>query len=229
MSLPSDSFANDATSLFVPITSSLHRGPTGPAGPTTGPTGPTGVPGVEIGFPGPAGPRGATGPTGISGFTPARRPDGPAGVTGAIGPTGTGSQTGATGTQGPQGAPPTAVALGGTQILTGTQDVLVLDFQSTGRSPGYYMVIANCSNNSLRNHICHLYWNGTTIQLLLGNNFITQDVTQRQVNLLNTTDSIAFYRALNGSNVYTRLRFNTINTTGSADTYTFNTYLLSLV
>ena len=226
--LPSDAFANDSTSLFVPINSSLHRGPTGPQG-SAGPTGPTGPAGIEIGFPGPQGPRGATGPTGLQGFTPSRRPAGPTGLQGFTGPAGSGTVTGPTGPQGIQGPVPTAVALGGTQNLTGTQDVLVLDFASTGQSAGYYMVIGNCSTNSLRNHVCELYWNGTTLQLLLGNNPGSTDATQSQTNILNGTNNVKFYRALNGSSVYTRLRFTTTNTTGTTDTYTFNTYLLSLI
>lgn len=226
--LPSDVLANDATPLFVPVGSSLHAGPTGPQGATSGATGPTGPAGSTTGPTGPTGDRGPTGPTGFQGFTPARKPAGATGATGPIGPTGSGTVVGATGPTGPTGTRPTAVALGGIQTLTGTQDILVLDFASTGQSAGYYTVIGNCSTNSLRNHICELYWNGTTLQLLLGNNAVPE-VTQRQVNLLNSTDSVAFYRGLNGSSVYTRLRFNTINTTGSTDTYTFNTYLLSLV
>ena len=230
MSLPSDSFANDSTPLFASVTSVLHQGPTGPAGPTTGGTGPTGPAGSSAGITGPTGQRGATGPTGPLGFTPARKPAGP---TGAIGFTGaSGSGTGPTGRAGPTGLlgpEPTVVSIGGTQTLTGTQDVLILDFASTGRPAGYYFVQVNCSTNPLRNHLCHLYWNGTTLQLLLGGNKGTTDVTQRQVNVLNSTDNVALYRALNGSSVYTRLRMTTTNTTGSTDTYTFNVYLLSLI
>jgi hypothetical protein len=105
----------------------------------------------------------------------------------------------------------------------------VLDFLSTGTPPGFYCVQGNCANNSLRNHICELYWNGTTLQLMVGGNEGVQNATQTQTNILNPTDSVAFYRGLNGSSVYTRLRFTTTNTTGSTDTYNFVVYLLSLV
>ena len=230
MSLPTDSFAADSVPYFVPIGSSLHRGPTGPQGPTTGATGPTGPAGIEIGFTGPTGPTGITGPTGAAGNNAIVGITGPTGARGATGPSGTATgPTGPQGFTGPQPPEPRASSLGGINTLTGTQDVVVLDFLSTGKAPGYYMVQANCSNNSLRNHICHLYWNGTTIQLLLGNNAGSTDPTQKQTNILNGTDSVAFYRALNGSSVYTRLRFNTVNTAGTTDTYTFNVYLLSLI
>ena len=231
MSLPSDAFANDSTPMYVPVSSAiLHIGPTGPAAGSSGPTGPTGPTGAAVGFTGATGPRGATGPTGNPGFTPARRPAGPAGPAGATGTSGSGTgPTGATGPAGAQGPKPTASSLGGTQTLTGTQDIVVLDFASTGKPAGYYFVQGNCSTNALRNNICHVYWNGTTLQLMLGGNQGSTDVTQKQTSPLNASDSTAFYRGLNGSSVYTRLRFVTTNTTGTTDTYTFNVYLLSLI
>lgn len=231
MSLPSDAFANDSTPMYVPVSSAiLHIGPTGPAAGSTGPTGPTGPTGIAVGFTGPTGQRGATGPTGPLGFTPARRPAGPAGAAGATGASGSGTgPTGATGPAGAQGPKPTASSIGGTQTLTGTQDILVLDFASTGRPAGYYFVQGNCTTNALRNNICHVYWNGTTLQLMLGGNNTSTDPTQRQTSTLNLSDSTAFYRGLNGSSVYTRLRFVTTNSTGTTDTYNFNVYLLSLI
>ena len=231
MSLPSSVFANDATPMYVPVSDVIfHRGPTGPAAGSSGPTGPTGPTGLEIGITGPTGERGATGPTGPLGFTPARRPAGPQGIPGPTGASASGTgPTGPTGFQGAQGVKPTASSLGGIQTLTGTQDILVLDFASTGKSAGYYFVEGNCSTNALRNNICHVYWNGTTLQMLLGGNNGSTDVTQKQTSPLNLSDSTAFYRALNGSSVYTRLRFVTANTTGSTDSYTFNVYLLSLI
>jgi len=230
MSTPSDTFANDSSPMYVPIGSVLHRGPQGPTGPTNGPTGPTGPAGIESGPTGPTGPRGATGVTGPTGTAATVGSTGPTGAAGFQGATGTG--TGPTGITGPTGAQPPEprpVVQGGTQTLTGTQDVLVLDFASTGQPAGFYCVQGNCSNNSLRNHVCEVYWNGTTLQLMLGGNEGVQNATQTQTNILNSTDSVVFYRALNGSSVYTRLRFTTTNTTGSTDTYNFVVYLLSLV
>lgn len=228
MSLPSSVFANDASPMYVPIGSTLHSGSTGPTGPTSGGTGPTGPAGNAQGSTGVTGPTGPVGPTGGNGAPALVGVTGPTGAPGATGATGSG--TGATGPAGAVGALgpiPTIKSLGGIQTLTGTQTTLVLDFQSTGQTPGYYMCQGDCSTNSLRNNICHLYWNGTTIQLLLGGNIGSTDPSQRQVNLLNTTDSVAFYRGVNGSSVYTRLYFDTVNTTGTTDSYRFNQYLLS--
>lgn len=230
MSLPSSVFANDASPMYIPIGSTLHSGATGPTGPTSGATGPTGPAGNAQGSTGPTGPIGATGPTGASGNPAVAGVTGPTGAAGATGATGSGTgATGPAGATGAAGPKPAASSISGIVNLTGTQSVVVLDFQSTGATPGYYLCQADSSTNSLRNHICHLYWNGTTVQLMLGGNLGSTDVTQRQVNILNTTDSVAFYRGVNGSGVYTRLYFDTINSAGTTDTYRFVEYLLSVV
>lgn len=226
--LVGQSHATDGTTFFVPVGSSLHAGPTGPAG-ATGPTGPTGPQGPLVGITGPTGERGATGPTGNPGFTPSRGAFGPTGATGARGPTGaTPGATGPAGTQGAQGPAP-ALALGGGIVpLTGSQDFLVSDLQTLAQPAGFYMYVAQCSTNVLRTHMCEFMYNSNTISMLNGNNANIDDIAQTQTNLLGSSNYVQFYRAQNtGTGNWSRIRFNTVNTAGTTDSYRFNLYRLA--
>ena len=226
--LVGQSHASDGTTFFVPVGSILHAGPTGPAG-ATGPTGPTGPAGLPVGITGPTGERGATGPTGNIGFTPARGTEGPTGSRGSTGPTGASpGATGPAGATGSQGPAPSGVALGGIVPLTGSQDVLVLDLQTTAQPSGFYMYIAQCSTNILRTHMCEFMYNSNTISMVNGNNVGINDPAQTQTNLLGSSNLVQFYRAQNtGTGNWSRIRFNTVNTAGTTDSYRFNLYRLA--
>lgn len=226
--LVGQSHANDTQTFFVPITSTLHAGPTGPAG-ATGPTGPTGPEGRPDGVTGPTGERGPTGPTGISGLTPARGTEGPTGLRGATGFTGaTPGATGPTGTLGAAGPAPVAEALGGIVNLTGDQTFLVADLQTLGASPGFYMYVAQCSTNILRTHMCEFLYNSNTISMLSGNNPTANETLQSQINLLGGSNVVTFNRAQNtGTGNWSRIQFSTVNGAGTTDSYRFNLYRLA--
>lgn len=224
------SHASDSQTFFVPIGSPLHAGPTGPAG-ATGPTGATGPEGLPIGITGPQGPRGQTGATGPAGTTPSVGSVGPQGLQGFAGATGSSpGATGSTGPDGSQGPVPVQVVSGGIVPLTGTQDFLVSDLQTTATPSGIYMYVAQCSTNILRTHICEFMFLNNTVSMLSGNNINQNDISQRQINLLSADGSsqVNFRRDVNTSTGnYSRIRFQTVNPAGSVDNYRFNLYRLT--
>lgn len=232
--LSGQAYASDSSPLYVPVDFPLHKGPTGPTG-ALGPTGPTGPQGQTTGITGPTGERGATGPTGPTGpNTTGPGATGPTGAAGAAGPTGAGTgPTGAAGATGSQGTQPSAASLGGIVSLTGTQDVLVGDLQTQSQPNGIYMYIAQCSTNVLRTHMCEFMFLNNTISMINGNNNIALanlDNSQGQVNTLDTAGSnqVLFYRSQNTSTSnWSRIRFTTLNSAGTTDSYRFNLYRIA--
>lgn len=228
--LAGQSHATDATPFFVPIGSPFHAGPTGPAGPP-GPTGPTGPEGLTVGVTGAVGPQGPTGPTGLPGTTPTVGPPGPAGAAGAQGATGTSpgavGPAGATGLKGPV---PVLVNASAVVPLAGTQNTIAADLQTLAEPNGAYMMIAQCSTNVLRTHICEFQYISNTISLLNGNNLGVANTQQIQNNILSATNLVQFSRQVNPStsNV-SRIQFRTVKpaTDTSTDNFTFNLYRLS--
>lgn len=224
------SHASDSQTFFVPIGSPLHAGPTGPAG-ATGPTGATGPEGLPIGITGPQGPRGQTGATGPAGPTPSVGIVGPQGLQGFAGATGSSpGATGPAGATGSQGPIPLAVAIGGIVPLTGTQDFLVMDLQTTATPPGIYLYVAQCSTNILRTHMCEFMFLNNTVSMINGNNIGQNDITQRQINLLSFDGStqVSFRRDVNsGTGNYSRIRFETVAPAGITDNFRFNLYRLT--
>lgn len=226
--LVGQSHASDTQTFFVPVGSPLHAGPTGPRG-ATGPTGPTGPQGLNVGLPGPTGERGPTGPTGNPGFTPSRGTQGPTGPAGTTGPTGASpGATGPAGATGSKGPAPVSALLGGVVPITGNGDVLVADLQTLGEPAGFYMAVAQCSTNILRTHMCEFMYNSNTVSMVVGNNLNANETLQSQVNTLNDSNAVIFYRALNTSTGnYSRVRFSTANSSGTTDSYRFNIYRLA--
>lgn len=221
------SHASDGSTLFVPIGSPLHAGPTGPPG-AAGPTGPTGPAGQTIGPTGARGPTGAIGQTGPGGDGNVPGPFGPQGARGPTGATGPAGLTGVAGPPGAAGPAPASVLIGGTVPLTGSSDFLVSDLQTLGQPNGIYMYIAKCTTNILRTHMCQFMFFANTISMINGNNSLVSNPAQKQVNLLSPSNAVIFYRALNtGTGNYSRIRFETINTAGTTDNFNFNLYRIS--